>query len=171
MDCSTLADFRQRLYRCFTSAEDALMNTCDALLTQVGANSFPELSLSPFFVRRWPSLYEAFEDGSVDRPALRQVLADFAPAPAPPQRRVLVLDASAIVRPASPTARDRGFVHVPNLPANATPVLPGWSFSASSSSVERHGSQEWPRPPVVNQAFIPTDRPHPGRARPYGSDW
>ena len=62
-DFQTLADFRQQIYNCLPKAADALMNTMDALLTENQAQSLPELSLSPFFQRKWHSLYEAFEDG------------------------------------------------------------------------------------------------------------
>ena len=70
---NALADFRTALYDCFGNGRDALMNVCDALLTETNARSFPELSLSPFFARRWPSLYEAFEDAQVDRKALQKL--------------------------------------------------------------------------------------------------
>ena len=63
---SQIAQFRDSLYHCFGTGKDALMNACDALLTEVSARSFPELSLSPCFVRRWPSLYEAFDYEAFD---------------------------------------------------------------------------------------------------------
>lgn len=124
----TLAEYRDRLYHCFGNGKDALMNTCDALLTEVSARSFPELSLSPFFARRWPSLYAAFGDARIDRRALQQLFVQALP-PLAGQRLVLAADATPIVRAQSPTARDRTYVHVPNLPQSATPVAPGWQFA------------------------------------------
>ena len=59
MNLNTLQNFRHAIYDCFQRAADALFNTADALLTEPGAHSFPELSLSPCFQRQWPSLYEA----------------------------------------------------------------------------------------------------------------
>ena len=59
MNLNTLQNFRHAIYDCFQRAADALFNTADALLTETGAHSFPELSLSPCFERQWPSLYEA----------------------------------------------------------------------------------------------------------------
>src|SRR5438128_2680518 len=53
MNLNTLQDFRHEVYRCFNRAADALFNTVDALLTETQAHSFPELSLSPLFERRW----------------------------------------------------------------------------------------------------------------------
>jgi hypothetical protein len=123
-----LAQYRTDLYACFGNGRDALMNACDALLTQTSARSLPELSLSPFFTRRWPSLYEAFDDGAVDRQALQRLFVGTAASGAP-GRWVLAADATPIVRPQSPTARDRTSVHVPNLPVGPKPVAPGWQFA------------------------------------------
>jgi hypothetical protein len=55
--------FRHEIYGCFGHGKDALFNTVDALLTEDRARSFPELSLSPSFERRWPSLYEGRKMG------------------------------------------------------------------------------------------------------------
>src|SRR2546423_12558798 len=71
MNLNTLQGFRQEVYGCFDRAADALFNSVDALLTETQAHSFPELSLSPSFERRWCSLYEAFEDGQIDQRRLR----------------------------------------------------------------------------------------------------
>jgi hypothetical protein len=142
MDCSTIADFRNCLYACFRNAKDALMNVCDALLTETNARSFAELSLSPFFVRRWSSLYEAFDDATLDRKALQslfvsQALHAYSPIATQNQekqasgdkRLILAADATPIVRSQSRTARDRTYVHVPNAPKGANPVAPGWQFA------------------------------------------
>jgi hypothetical protein len=83
MNLNTLKEFRHAVYGCFQRAGDALFNTIDALLTEDRARSFPELSLSPYFERRWPSLYEAFEDGRIDEARLKQVLATYLPTPVP----------------------------------------------------------------------------------------
>src|SRR5438105_11177314 len=81
MNLNTLNAFRHAVYGCFKQAGDALFNTVDALSSETAAHSFPELSLSPLFERRWPSLYEAFEDGQIDAQQLRQVFVQFAPLP------------------------------------------------------------------------------------------
>jgi len=140
MDCNILADFRRTLYACFQKAGDALMNLADALLTETPARSLAELSLSPCFERRWPSLYEALEDAKIDRVALHKLFADQVPAPAPGQRLVLGGDASSILRVASKTARDRTYVHASNLPEGTKPVRPGWQFSTLSVLPEVHSS-------------------------------
>lgn len=68
----------------------------DALLTETQACSFAELSLSPFFQRRWCSLYEAFEDGRIDQ-----------------ERLWLDRDATSIERLESETSPDRTVVSKP----------------------------------------------------------
>ncbi len=111
MDCSTLNQFRNNPYACFGNAKDALMNTCNALLTETNAHSFAALSLSPCFARRWPSLYEAFDDTQIDQQALQSLFPDTLTGPASGERLVLAADASLIIRPESPPAKDRTYVH------------------------------------------------------------
>ena len=130
MNLNTLQAFRHGLYECLERAADALFNTVDALLTQTQAQSLAQLSLSPFFQRGWPSLYEAFQDGRIATGKLEELFAAFAARPTTGQPLLLGLDSSSITRPRSPTAADRTQVYVPNLPADSTPVTPGWQFSA-----------------------------------------
>jgi hypothetical protein len=129
MNCNILSEFRRAAYACFTRAADALMNVADALLTDTRARSLAQLSLSPFCERQWSSVYEAFQDGKIDRPALLDVFAQHAPMPPEDERLVVGGDASSILRVQSPTARDRTYVHASNLPEGAKPVRPGWQFS------------------------------------------
>src|SRR5437763_16539161 len=67
MDLTTLQEFRQEIYNSFERAGDSLFNTIDALISESQAQSFPELSLSPFFLRSWSSLYKAFKRGQINR--------------------------------------------------------------------------------------------------------
>jgi hypothetical protein len=130
VDGSRLARFRAAVVGCFGKARAALSDLCDALATAVDAQSLAELSESPFFRRRWSSIYKGLSRGRIDRRALQTVFAGEAPRPVDGERLVLALDASPMVRQQSRTAADRTLVHVPNLPAGAAPVLPGWQFSA-----------------------------------------
>lgn len=129
MNLNTLQAFRQEVYGCLERAADALFNTVDALLTETQAHSFPELSLSPFFVRRWCSLYEAFEDGRIDQGRLRRVFVRYVGQPAQGERLWLGIDATSIERPASETSPDRTVVYKPNLPKDCKPISYGWQFS------------------------------------------
>ncbi len=130
MQFNTLKQFRHALYPCFTRAQDALFETCDALLTEPAARTYAELSLSPHFTRRWSSLYAAFKDGRIDRVTLQRVVAQFAPLPSPRARLLLGLDATGVARPQSPTAKDRTYLYVHNLPKGHAPATAGWSFSS-----------------------------------------
>jgi hypothetical protein len=116
------------------------MNAADALASETSAQSFVELSLSPCFERRWPSLYDAFEDAQIDREALLGLLADFAPKPPTGSRLLLGVDASSIARPSSGTAKDRTYVQASNLPEGAKPVVAGWQFSTLALLPEVCGS-------------------------------
>lgn len=130
MNLNTLKKFRHGMYRCFKRAGDALFNTVDALSSEPAAHSFPELSLSPLFQRKWASLYEAFEDGIIDAQQLRQVFVQFAPLPSPGQHVYLGIDTSNLYRPDAQTAMDRTLVPVANLPQSAHVVCPGWVISS-----------------------------------------
>ncbi len=129
MNLNTLQDFRQEVYSCFDRAADALFNSVDALLTETTAHSFPELSLSPCFERRWCSLYEAFEDGQIDQNRLRQVFVRYLLRPVDRERVWLGIDATSIERPQSKTSPDRTVVYKPNLPESSKPISYGWQFS------------------------------------------
>lgn len=130
MNCNILADFRRSVYACFHRASDALMNLIDALSTETPARSLAELSLSPFFERQWPSVYEAFQDAKIDRSALQKLFAKHAPQPEAQQRFVLGGDASSILRVESKTAADRTYVHASNLPEGVKPVRPDFDNPA-----------------------------------------
>jgi hypothetical protein len=130
MDCTKFSQFRHGVYETFTRAGAALFDLSDALLTEHSAHTVIELSQALRFQRRWPSLYAALADGQIDRAALTRQFAAYLPLPATPQRLLLGLDTSPIRRPDAHTSRDRTLVYWPNLPKDATPVVPGWSFSA-----------------------------------------
>jgi hypothetical protein len=131
MDCTTLKIFRHNIYGSFGAAKDALFNTVDALLTEDRARSFPELSLSPSFERRWPSLYEGLEDGVIDQSRLCKVFAQFLPESVRKEILWVGIDVSGIARPRSRTSSDRSAQHVHNLPECKKPITYGWQFSTA----------------------------------------
>jgi hypothetical protein len=129
MNLNTLQAFRHGMFHCFGNAKDALFNLVDALASEAGARSFPELSFSPFFERSWASLYEALEDGQIDAARLRQVFVDFAPLPAAGEIVFLEVDTSNLYRPEAETAEDRTLVPMANLPKHTHVASPGWVVS------------------------------------------
>ncbi len=130
VQCTILEVLRHNVYHCcFTRGGDALFDLADALLTDPSARSFIELSQAPSFRRSWSSLYEALEDGRIDRSALLREFIRLMPTRLLRGRLVLGLDTSSILRPDAHTAPDRTFVHRSGLPPDATPVGAGWQFS------------------------------------------
>jgi len=130
MHFNTLYQMRQQMYGCFERSADALFNLSDALLSEPQARSLPELSLSVFFQRRWPSVYEALQDGRINAERLREVfvqaLLESKPADEPTW---LGLDSSSMPRPEAKSSRDRGMIYMPNMPHATKPVSVGWQFS------------------------------------------
>ena len=129
MNLNTLQEFRHGMYHCFGNAKDALFNLVDALSSEAGARSFPELSFSPLFERTWASLYEALEDGQIDAERLRQVFVDCAPLPQAGELVFLGVDTSNLYRPEAETAEDRTLVPLANLPKHTHAASPGWVMS------------------------------------------
>src|SRR5437016_14410548 len=105
MNFNTLKQVRQQLYTSFERGADALFNLADALLCESQAQSLPELSLSPFFERKWPSVYEALEDGQINVERLRSVLVKTLLAQRGDNEPMwIAVDASNLERPAAPTS-------------------------------------------------------------------
>lgn len=129
MNINTVRQFRHDIYDCLQRSKDALFNTVDALMTETAAKSFPELSQSLWFERKWSSLYEAFEDGRIDAKRLREIFAHYLPEPTPGKWLWIGIDASNIARPGAVTSADRTAQHVHNLPECKNPISYGWQFS------------------------------------------
>ena len=130
MNLNTLKDVRQQMYGCFERSGDALFNLSDALLSESAARSLPELSLSAFFERRWPSVYEALQDGHINVERLRQVFVEaLIGREASDEPIWLGLDSSSLERLEAESNRDRGMIYMPNLPHATNPVSVGWQFS------------------------------------------
>src|SRR5258708_24925410 len=129
MNLNTVQECRHGMSLCFGNAKDALFNLVDALSSEAGAHSFPELSFSPFFERSWASLYEALEDGQSDAERLRKVFVDFAPLLQAGEIVFLGVDTSNLYRPEAETAEDRTLVPIATLPKTTQATSPGWVMS------------------------------------------
>jgi len=57
MNLNTLKAIRHQMANCFEHSRDALLELVDALCSEPEARSFPELSLSPLFQRKQPSVH------------------------------------------------------------------------------------------------------------------
>ncbi len=127
MNLNTVKTFRHEVYQSFKQAKDALFNLLDALASEDRAQSLPELSLSPHFQRKWPSIYEALEDGRIEGDELQKVFVNHLPTRSP--FPLIAVDGSSIARAKARTSADRSAQHVHNLPESAKPVTYGWQFS------------------------------------------
>jgi hypothetical protein len=145
MNINTLKTFRQQVYDCLESRADALFSLCDGLLSSPQARTLPELSHSPFFERKWPSIYAALADGKINGEKLqvrcvRSVLAEWSEG----VPIWLAVDATPEERPEAETSEDRGYIHVSNLPLADKPISIGWMFSVVGLLPEQASS--WTAP-------------------------
>ena len=130
MHFNTLDHLRQQMYGCFERSRDALFSLSDALLSESQARSLPELSLSAFFERRWPSVYEALQDGRINVERLREVFVQALLENKPTDEPIwLGIDSSSMQRLEAESSRDRGMIYMPNMPHATKPVSVGWQFS------------------------------------------
>jgi hypothetical protein len=125
-----LVTFRQTVYNRLGPARDALFELGDAVLLSPPVRSFPELTLSPVFRRKWSSSYEAIEDGGPPRISL--------------QRPVLAGDHTAWPRITAPTLRDRTFEYQPNPVPGAKPIAVGHGFFTLAWVPDEKGSWSLP---------------------------
>jgi hypothetical protein len=158
MDCTTLQAYRSDVYATFKRAGGALFNTVDALITETETKSFPALTQSPCFERRWHSLYEAFQDGRIDRQSLRETFIKYMPLPQPGKRLVLGSDVTQIERPFSETSPDRTAIPMHNIPhtssKKATAITYGWKYSTLVALPEKTSSQTY----ILDQQRVPSEK-------------
>jgi hypothetical protein len=127
---NTLKHVRQQLYSSFERGADALFNLGDALLSESQAQSLPELSLSAFFERQWPSVYEALEDGRITVEQVRAIWVSVLLADRTENEPIwIAVDGSNLARPDARTSADRTIIHLPNLPLVEKAISIGWTFS------------------------------------------
>ena len=108
---------------------DALFDLLDALLLSGPVRSFAELSQSPAFRRRWPSLYAALEDGRLRSRWIEGFLTAQVPQDG---LELFVLDATATPRGQAPTLSDRQYVHSPTAEVNGKSIVVGVPYSVLS---------------------------------------
>lgn len=105
---NSLIEFRQTVYqRGLIRSRDAQFELVDALLQGQFVRSFPELSLSPLFRRKWSSAYTAIEEGKQDRQRLEGLFADQIPRQG---KKVFALDGTAWPHTEARTLPDRQYV-------------------------------------------------------------
>ena len=152
---SRLNEFRQVIYECaFWKEQDAQFELLDALSATAHAiRSFPELSLSPFFRRKWSSAYTAVERGRQDREWLTRYLSNQIK---PNQDGVVLmpLDMSAWPRPDAETLPDRQFVRSSTEDVTGEDIVVGQPYSLLGWVAEP--GESWTLP--VRGMRIPSDQ-------------
>src|SRR5215471_2735669 len=152
-DTTVWQTYRDEVYGSFTRGTDALFNLADALLAESQGKSLAQLSLSPFFERKWSSVYEALEDGKIDVSRLREAGVRALLADKGEQEGICIaVDTSGVERKDAQTSEDRGIIHVPNLPQADKPITVGWTVSNVVLLPDKPSS--WA--PILDQARVPT---------------
>jgi DDE superfamily endonuclease len=138
-----LQDFRNEAYQLLGSAKDATFDLMDAVLTTRKVCSFAELSLSPVFRRKWPSIYEAIDDCRPKTNKLMQLYLNQIPTPEPEQRIILAGDHTPWPRTEAPTLRDRTYEHGAKV-ISGKPITLGHGYSTLAWIPEGQGSWALP---------------------------
>ena len=132
--------FRKAIYYRLGNAKDALFDLMDAVLTTRSISSFVELSLSPLFRRKWPSIYEALQDAQPSRQLLMQEYAQEIPVS---ELTVLAGDHTAWSRIYARTLRERTYEHQPQQ-MGGKPITLGQGYSTIAWIPEAQGSWALP---------------------------
>jgi hypothetical protein len=141
MSYDSLSRFRQRAHQCLGRAHDATFELIDAVMTTRHVYSFAELSQSPLFRRRWPSLYEVLQDSRPQRHRLMQLYIEQLPREVP---IVLAGDHTVWPRPHANRLRERTYEHQANGGDSRGPVTVGQGYSTLAWIPEAQGSWALP---------------------------
>jgi len=130
--------FRQAVYQHgLTKAQDAQFELVDALLLSPAIWSFPELSLSPAFRRKWSSAYTAIEDGGQDQAWLEECFLEQVPQSG---RQVFSLDGTDWPHPEAQVLADRQYVYTASPAVNGGTIVVGHPYSVLAWAPEAHSS-------------------------------
>jgi len=123
-----LIEFRQAVYEHgLIQARDAQFELVDALLFSPLIRSFPELSLSPPFRRKWMSAYEAIRKGQQDWEWLERYFMRLVPATG---FQVYSVDGTAWPHAKAKVMADRQYVHSPTPAIDGGKIVVGHPYSA-----------------------------------------
>lgn len=143
-------EFRTNVYDAFQKRADAVFELIDALASDTQARTPVELSLSPFFRRQYPSIYDGLDEWEYDVDALGEALLRTLPEPEPDSFRLWALDETPRRRQYAYTLKDRGYVHAPNPVAGNKPVTIGYNYSALVH-IDLDGPSTWAPPWTIDR--------------------
>jgi hypothetical protein len=141
MKFDKLQEFRQAAYEHLGKAHDATFELTDAILTTRNAYSLADLSLSPFFRRKWPSIYEALQDSRPQRQKLMQLYIKQMPTT---DRPLLAGDHTLWPRPDAVTLQERTIEHTSTRMPGNKPIGIGEGYSTIAWVPDDSGSWALP---------------------------
>jgi hypothetical protein len=141
MKSALLEEFRQEAYEYLGRAKDATFELTDAILLSRNVYSLADLSLSPVFRRKWPSVYEALQDSRPQRQRLMQLYIKQIPTL---ERPLLAGDHTNWSRPEAVTLQERTFEHSGTSIAGNKPITLGQGYSTIAWIPEKSGSWALP---------------------------
>src|SRR3712207_3611972 len=151
---NTLRRFRAGVYRSFGLRRDALFELLDAATVAGLVPSLAHLSLAAVHRRRWGSLYDALAAGTIDAPALRELVGRW---PLDDGQPIYALDTSAWPRDDAETSPARGYYYSSSRHSAGQPIVAGWSYAWLAQLSFTHDS--WTAPLDVRRV-VPTEDAH-----------
>jgi hypothetical protein len=122
---TTLRAFRARVYSRLGARRDALFELLDAATVVGLAPSLAHLSLPAVHRRGWGSLYAALAAGTMDMPALRELVGRH---PLDDGQPVYALDTSVWPRDDAECSPQRGHYFSPSRQSAGQPIVTGWAY-------------------------------------------
>lgn len=124
---NNLIEFRQAVYQTgLDKSQDALFELLDALIERPHADCAAEISLSPFFRRKWSSLYKAIEKGGVNETALASLFVGQVPKTGV---QVYPLDSTMWAHPAARTLAGMAYGPSPTRALKRHSIVQGHEYS------------------------------------------
>jgi hypothetical protein len=151
---NTLRQFRAGIYDRFGTRRDALFELLDAAMVAGLVPSLAYLSLTAVHRRGWGSLYDALAAGSMDAPALRELIGRH---PLDDGQPIYALDTSVWPRDDAETSPARGYYFSPSRQSAGQPIVAGWSYAWLAQVSFTHDS--WTAPLDVRRV-APSDDAH-----------
>ena len=152
--CSTACVASGRRVRAFGARRDALFELLDAATVAGLVPSLAHLSLTAVHRRRWGSLYDALAAGTMDAPALRELVGRW---PLDDGQPIYALDTSVWPRNDAETSPGRGYYYSASRQSAGQPIVAGWSYAWLAQVSFTHDS--WTAPLDVRRV-APTDDAH-----------
>ncbi len=149
-----LRAFRQQVYTSFGCRRDALFEALDAILSAPTLETPAHLSLAPTSQRKWGSVYDALNAGTMNGDQLETLVASY---PLDPSTTWFAVDASVWPRCDAETSPERGFYHHPYRHSHGQPIVAGWNYSWLAQLPARGSS--WTAPLRVRR-IIPGENPN-----------